>query len=380
VAAAQSLAPLLAASGDETERQRRLPPELVDAMADAGLFVMLVPRELGGKDADLATFAAAIEEIAKGDGSAGWCLSQGAGTARVAHFMEPEAARRVFLETQRPIIAWGAGAPGVARQVESGYRVTGRWSFASGAPHARWFGTMCHVHDRAGNLVRLANGSPDGRHFFFPAAQVEIVDTWHVSGLRGTGSQTYSVSDGFVPEGLHTRAADRSGPSTAPIAGISSSLTYATGFASVALGIARSALDAFVELAASKTPRAMSRTLRESPVVQAQMARAEAQLRSARGFLHERIQIVWEAARDDALTLEARALLRLATTNAFEQAVAVADFAYHAAGATAIFESQPYERRFRDIHAVAQQVQAREAHYETVGQVLLGLEPDRAYL
>jgi alkylation response protein AidB-like acyl-CoA dehydrogenase len=215
----------------------------------------------------------------------------------------------------------------------------------------------------------------------FPAGSARILDTWHVSGLRGTGSDSYEIEELFVPEGRSFSTRRDARHHDGPLYAFPAELVYGVGFASVALGIARGALDAFVDLAAGKTPRNARDVLRENAVVQAQHARAEAARRAGRAFLHEAIEGAWRAASElPALPLERRALLRLAVVNAIHSAAGATDTAYQAAGATAIFESNPFERRFRDVHAVTQQIQARPAHFETVGRFLLGLEPEPGFL
>jgi len=201
-----------------------------------------------------------------------------------------------------------------------------------------------------------------------------------VIGLRGTGSDSYTVNDLFVPEEytvLREAAARPRQPGL--LYAFSSSNIYASGFAGVALGIARSALDAFVELARDKIPRGAKSTLRDNNVIQAQVAQSEAKLGGARAFLLGSLDDIWrEAAASGRLTVDHNTTIRLASTWAIHQAREVVDTAYHAAGATAIFESNLFERRFRDIHTVVQQYQGRQAHFETVGRALLGLQPEGA--
>jgi len=213
-----------------------------------------------------------------------------------------------------------------------------------------------------------------------PAAEVAFEDIWHVSGLRGTASDAFILRDVFVPEGRTARevASERREPG--PLYRIPRWCLYASGFASVALGIARAMLDAFIELAGAKTPRLQRNPLRERATVQAQVARAEAGYRGARSFLHATLDDVWAAAQHGEVPPMQLALLRLAGTDTIHRAAAVADSVYQLAGATAIFEGGAFERRFRDMHAVTQQIQARQDHYESAGRVLLGLDPDATAL
>jgi alkylation response protein AidB-like acyl-CoA dehydrogenase len=259
--------------------------------------------------------------------------------------------------------------------VEGGYRLTGRWSFASGIRHATWLGCQeCPVVDEAGQPKLDAAGKRRQCILFFRPSDARIEDVWQVSGLRGTGSDSYSVQDLFVP--LEYAACDRSFD-TGPLYVFSSTNIFAAGFASVALGIARACLDAFRSLAVTKAPRGIAGVLREQPTVQVLYAQSEAIVGSARALLHETIAFAWdEASRERRLSLDTRVRLRLATTFAINQAADVVDHTYHAAGATAIFASEPFKRRFRDMHAVTQHLQAREDHYISVGRHLFGLEPD----
>ena len=277
----------------------------------------------------------------------------------------------------RGILAWGPG-PGKARIVEGGYRVTATWSFASGSHNASWLGCHVPIYDENGKQLLHPDGSPVIRTPIFPKSCAEMTDIWHVIGLRGTGSDKYSVTDLFVPAAY---VAARDGDNTRRENGLlyrfSSLQLYASGFAGVAIGIARGALDAFIELARDKVPFRGKSTLRDNNVVQSQVAQSEARLRSARAFLYQSLEeIINEVDRAGRITLEQRMVIRLASTFAIHQSMNVVDMAYHAAGSTAIFEENPFERRFRDIHTVSQQLQGRHEHFETLGQHLLGLQPD----
>jgi alkylation response protein AidB-like acyl-CoA dehydrogenase len=374
---ARALAPLLESCADQVEADRRLTPTLLDGLHDAALFRLLLPRFLDGGEVDPVTFVTVIEEIAKGEGSAAWCLCQAGGCAMTAAYLSPEVAREVFGD-RRAVLAWGPGPDARAIAVDGGYRVTGMWSFASGCRHATWLGGHCPIVTAAGAPRRRADGRREERTMLFPAASAEIVDVWHVSGLRGTGSDAFTVADLYVP---HEYSVSRDDPAErrqpGPLYCFPAGSLYASGFAGVALGLGRAMLDAFVDLAREKTPRGGRRTLRDNHVIQSQVAQAEARLRSARMFLMGSLDEIWrEVGRSGTLTLDQRMTIRLAATYAIHQARDVADTAYAAAGSSAIFTAGAFERRFRDIHAVTQQLQGRQSHFETVGQFLLGLEPD----
>jgi alkylation response protein AidB-like acyl-CoA dehydrogenase len=376
---ARELGPKLEAAAVEIERRRELPEQLVEALADCGLFRLLLPRSLGGAELPPASFVQVIEEVAKHDASTAWCLGQATGCTMTAAFLDPGVAREIF-GGKLGIVAWGPPGPAEARAVPSGYRLTGTWSFASGSHHATWLGAHVAILSEDGTPRLRPDGGPVIRTLLFPKASARFTDIWHVIGLRGTGSDSYGVTDLFVPEPYTVlREADPKPRQPGLLYAFSSSNMYSSGFAGVALGIGRSTLDAFVELARDKIPRGARRSLRDNNVVQSQVAQCEARLNAARAFLLGSLEQIWrDVAEAGRLTLDHNTTIRLASTWAIHQAREVVDTVYHAAGATAIFESNPFERRFRDVHTVIQQYQGRQAHFETVGQVLLGLPPEGA--
>ncbi len=374
---ARRLGPMIEAAADEIERRRDLPEPIVAALAERGLFRLLLPRSMGGAELPPAAYVPVVEEIAKHDASVAWCLGQACGCTMTAAYLAPEVAREIF-GGERGIVAWGPPGPAEARMTPGGYRLTGTWSFASGSHHATWLGAHVTVFAEDGTPRLRPDGSPVFRTLLFPKPQAAMTDIWHVIGLRGTGSDSYTVTGLFVPE-YHAveRSADAKPRETGLLYAFSSSNVYSAGFAGVALGIARAVLDAFVELARDKIPRGAKRTLRDNNVIQAQVAQSEARISAARAFLFGALEDIWrEAGRTGRLSLDNNATIRLASTWAIHQARAAIDTLYHAAGATAIFEENPFERRFRDIHTVVQQYQGRQVHFETVGQVLLGLGPE----
>ena len=352
---AGELAPELAAAADEIERRRELPEAVVDAVVERGLFRLLLPRSLGGAELLPADFVPVIEEIAKADAATAWCLNQASGCSMTAAYLDPEAACEIF-GGPRGILAWGPG-PGTARVVAGGYRVSAKWSFASGSHNASWLG--CHVPIlEADGAPRL---HPDGS---------PVVRT------MGTGSDQFSVEDLFVPERHSATRDDATRREPGLLYRFSSLQLYAAGFAGVAMGIARSTLDAFIQLARDKVPFRSGGALRDNHLIQSQVAQEEARLAAGRAHLLGALEgITAEIARIGHITLDQRITVRLASTFAIHQSLQVVDTAYHAAGSTAIFEANPFERRFRDIHTVSQQLQGRLEHFETVGQYLLGLDP-----
>lgn len=374
VARARALRPLLEAAAPRIEQARALTPEVLEALHEAQLFRLALPRSVGGLEADLPTIVQAIEAVAQGDASAAWCLGQAAGCALAAAHLEPAAAREIF-GPREAVLAWGAGAQGRAIPVEGGFRVTGSWMFASGSRHATWIGGHCNVVEPDGGV------RPHPRTMLFPRASARIVDNWRVIGLRGTGSDSYSVEDLFVPaEHAFERDTGRERREPGPLYLFATSGVYAPCFAAVALGIARSLLDDLIRMAHAKTPRGLGKTMRESESTQMLLGQAEAKLGAARAFLLRAVDEAWGAAERGDLTLDRRVGVRLAATHAIVQATEVSEFAYKAAGASAVFDDAPFERRFRDAHAVSQQLQGRLNHFETVGRYLLGLEIDTTFL
>jgi len=263
--------------------------------------------------------------------------------------------------------------------VPGGYRVTGRQGFSTGCRHASW--VAAHAQITENGQVRLENGQPEMRYFFVPVAEAELLDTWHVRGMRGTGTHHFAVHDVFVPAERTVLSATAPALEPGPLYKIPRTLAFASGDAAVALGMARSCLDTFVELAGAKTPRAMQALLRDQSMIQVSVGQAEAALRSGRAFLMETVRNIWsEATSADGVSLEQRAVLRLATTHGIRPAAQIIDTVYNAAGATAAYEGNLIQRHFQDIHVITQHLQGRMSHYELVGRHWLGLSVDEGRL
>jgi alkylation response protein AidB-like acyl-CoA dehydrogenase len=380
VGRARALAPLIAGAADRIERERELPEEVVAALHEAQLFRMLLPRSCGGGEVEPAIYVQAIEEIAKADASTAWCLGQANGGTISGAYLQPEVARDIFRDP-RAAIASGPNF-GTAVAVEGGYRVTGTWPFASGSKHAIWLAGHCLVQEADGRPRLYPDGKPFERTMFFPKGKATFKDIWQVMGLKGTGSDQFTVTDLFVPADYSfTRewAPDRR--ETGPLYRFSNYHMFGVAFAGVALGIARATLDAFIALAREKAPRNSPQILRDNALIQFQVGHAEAQLHSVRTFMVRTLRDLWDVvATGDTMNVDQRARLRMAITFASQQSRDVVDVAYHAAGASAIFESNPFERRFRDVHTVSQQVQGHSSNFELLGQHLLGLNPVSKYL
>jgi alkylation response protein AidB-like acyl-CoA dehydrogenase len=368
VARARALGPTIALAADEIERCGELPPALVRELIEARFFRLLQPRFLGGAELDPVSYVPIIEKIASHDASTAWCLGQNNGCSMTAAYLDPLVARDIF-GPDDGILAWGPG-PATAERVFGGYRLTGSWSFASGSHHATWLGA--HVPD--------PDGSGAIRTLLFPKPSAEMKAVWRVIGLRGTGSDAYSVENLFVPEEYTVlRGPNIKAREPGSLYRFTRGNLYAAGFAGVALGIARGTMSSFIDLARDKVPRGAKTTLRENAVVQTMVAEAEAKLRASRSILMETLREMWsEVETHGAFTPTQAASLRLASTWAIHQARDAVTTLYQAAGATAIFDENPFERRFRDMHTACQQSQGRPVHLQSVGQILLGLEPQTA--
>ena len=376
IARARALRPLLAGAAPRIEAACELPPNVLDAMHQAGMFRLLVPRSLGGAELSPATYVQCVEAIASGDASVAWCMNQGSGCSMSAAYLEPAVAREVF-GGERDVLAWGQGSAKAIRE-PGGWRISGTWNFASGSRHATWLGAHCPCFEADGTPHRLPNGKPWERTMLLRRERATIKDVWQVVGLCGTGSDTYSVTDMFVDD-AHTLTRDSPAERREPgiLYRFAAMQIYASGFACVALGIARAVLDDFMALARAKAPALTQARLADNATIQAVVGRSDARLKAARSWLIDVLkQTEHEVRAAGELTIDQRMTVRQAATYAIHQARDVVNEVYHEAGSTAIFESHPFERRFRDVNAVSQQLQGRRAHFETVGQHLLGGEPN----
>lgn len=398
VARARLLTPLLDAAAPRIDAAKRLPPDVLDVLFDARMFRMLLPRSQGGAELDLPTFFQVIGAIAEGDASAAWSVAQSNGCAMSAAYMAPDAAREVFADP-RAVLSWGFPAgPCRAMPVEGGWNVSGTWGFGSGSRHSTWLGGHFQVLDANGAPLKHADGQPVERTALFPRAAVTITDDqWAVIGLRGTGSDSYAVKDLFVPAALcvvpravgrdQQQAADAvvdvetERRETGTLYRFSPTLVYQAGFSAVALGIARALLNSFITLANQKTPSGANLMLRDNSVIQARVAVSEARLAAMRAWLMQSLRESWDGCTATGMhAFEHRVTMRLASTYAIREARAVAQDAYEDAGATAIFESHPFERRWRDMQAVTQQIQSNPMHLQTAGQYYLGQKPSTRFI
>jgi alkylation response protein AidB-like acyl-CoA dehydrogenase len=377
--AARRLATTAAELAPEAEERRQLTEPLVSALGEAGLFRLCVPASVGGLEAHPATLTAAVQALAAGDAAAAWCVAVAATSGLLAGYLPEESARAIYAEPASMVA--GVFAPkGRATAEKGGYRVSGRWPFASGCRHADWLMGGCVVDDD-GTVRVLPNGMPDVRLVLAPAQSFAIHDTWHVVGLRATGSHDIELDGVHVPSELSASVFSdpplQPGPLYAfPLFGL-----LALAISSVCLGIGRGALDDLVAMAGGKVPAAGRRTLAERATVQAEVARAEAGLRAARALLDDAIGDAWEGAvASGSVDAGCRAGLRLAATHAAAAGLQATESAYRLGGGSAIYDDNPLQRRLRDVNAATQHMLVAPATWELTGRVLLGLPTDLTQL
>ena len=369
--AARALGPAIAARAVEFERARRLAPETVQAMVDAGLVQMAVPSVYGGLESRFSDILRVVEEIAYADASAGWCLMNYQTTAFVSALLPPRWATAIFDGPERAVPAGVLAPTARAQCVDGGLLVNGRWAFASGCDNVNWLLGTVIMSDDDGNPQTNPDGSPQVLFPFFERDQFDILDTWHVSGLRASGSHDVEVHDAFVPDGRWLKLSDPPVVDSAlfrfPIVS-----TFPPAVAAVALGVARAAFDCFVELALSKVPVGRTTPLREQGSAQIDVARAEALTDSARSYLYETVAALWDAVEQgQPATVDARRRIRLAGIYAAESAATAVDLLYNAAGASSIADACPLQRHFRDVHATTQHMHVSGAGFERMGRLRL---------
>ncbi len=375
IAAAKDLRPQIRTARDDLETLGHLPESLVGAMARVGLFQLYLPRSMGGAEVDPITGICAIEELSKVDGSVGWCAVLASNISGFAGWLDEDVGRNLF---GQPPDVRGAGSlrpMGQARCIDGGYMVSGRWDFASGINHANVLLCTCKIVDDQGPRL-TPNGVPETRMFLTPSEGATIYNTWSVVGMRGTGSNDFVVKETFVPQ---ERSLSLSEPprETGPL--------YSRGFltafwalnAGKAPGIARGAMDAFLELAGQTGSKMSATLLRDRSAVQTTVGEAEAIISAARAYLIDAVGKAWQAAVEDSPDPSAQITqARLAITHAVRESVRAVDLLFHAAGSNAVYQKNSLERYFRDIHVAVQHLAGLPAVFESGGQALLGLKPN----
>ena len=370
--AVHSLAPLIHANADAIEQDRILPKPIVRGLIDAGVFRMLMPRSRNGGELDPMTVCRVVEELAIHDGAVSWCGMIGASNGYFAALLPTAGADEIYRSPD--VVLAGAFRPtGTAVAIEGGYRVTGRWPFASGIMHSDWVMGGCRVFD--GDRPRVtASGAPVAKLAFMPRAETTILDTWYSGGLRGTGSHDFEAKDVFVPAHRAVWFSDHP-VEPGPLYALPTIAFFSTMIASVGLGIARHALELFKALAGVKKPIATQELLRTSAVAQSQLGEAEGLLRAGRAFMFETLSDAWRVVCDGAsLDWHLRGLLWLSATQATTQALQAVDLVYRAGGASSVYASTQLERCLRDIRTASQHLTVMPTNYEVAGQLFLGAD------
>jgi indole-3-acetate monooxygenase len=375
VTAAERHAPQIIGTREEAERLRHLPPSLATALARDGLYRMFLPRSLGGLERPPLTVFKAIETLSKFDGSVGWCVMNANVVALAAAWLAPDVGRRMFGQSGNLLGAGSLRPQGRAWPVDRGYRIKGRWNFASGLLNANWL--FCPTVVMDGDAPQLTSaGAPLTRTMWVPASTVTFIDNWSVMGMRGTGSQDFAIDDVFVPEAHSISLAD---PSTDPGPLFRPRLFLAFAhllFAASALGIARGAIEALIAMASRDATTMSTLLLRDRPLVQTRLAQAEAIVNGARAYVIGSLARLWDlVCANETDPSRELAQVRLAVPYAVHESVRAIDLLFHAAGTNAIYTANPLERKFRDIHVAVQHGAAFPVHYESAGKVLLGLRP-----
>jgi alkylation response protein AidB-like acyl-CoA dehydrogenase len=374
----QQLAPRITARSEEIEAARRLPADLAQELAQAGFFHMFVPEAYGGLELHPARSIEIIEALSRADGSTGWCVMIGSVTAMLAAWL-PEATARTLFEPQETIIGGVAAPIGRAERVEGGYRISGRWPWASGSQNCQWLVGGALV-TQGGKPLLSASGTPEIRTLVFPSRDVVLHDTWHASGLCGTGSGDIEVKELFVPEAYSLSLISERPRVARPLYGFPAFGLLGVGLPAVALGIARRALDEFTTLAQQKVMFPSRKLLATRSAVQQTVAEAEGLLRSARALLLESVHHAFDAGARGEVTLRTRADLRLSYTHATRTSARVVDMVYEAAGGPAVFRTSPLQRCFRDVHVATHHAMVAAPTLETIGSVLLGLDTETTTL
>jgi alkylation response protein AidB-like acyl-CoA dehydrogenase len=362
---------------DAIETSRRLPEDLARDLAQAGLFRIFLPAAYGGLDMTPTDGIAVFEELAGADASVAWCVWNG-NTHWTAAQLSPQAAHAIH-DDPDVITANSTRPSGQAHVVGNGYRVTGRWSLVSGCELASWMVLWAVVHEDSKPRM-TPSGGPEIRFMLLPASQCEIIDTWTVGGLRGTGSHDVAVHDVLVPAAFGSGFFD---PYVLPEPRyrIPAFCRVIPGLGAMALGIARTAIETLKEIAGSKTPARTTQMLRDTPDAQVRVSQAEALVRSARLFLFDSVDQVWtRLLATGEVTMEARARVRLAASHAVSSAVQAVDLMYVAGGASSLYASCPLERAFRDVHAMTQHIGVHPRVMQSTGRVLFGLDSDTPFL
>jgi alkylation response protein AidB-like acyl-CoA dehydrogenase len=378
VAAARRLSPEIIAAREEADQLRHLPPALADKLANAGLYRLYLPRNLGGLELPPASAFEVIEALSRADGSVGWCLMNANAVALGAAWLAPEVGQRLFGQPPNIQAAGSLRPQGRAWPEQGGYRLKGKWNFASGLMNANWL--FCPAVIMDGDAPRISPaGAPAIRTMWVSASDATFIDNWSVMGMRATGSHDFAIDDLFVPQANSISIADASmnpGPLYRPRLFLTMAHVL---FAANALGIARGSIETLIDMGSREATTLSTMLLRDRPFVQSRVAQAEAIVNAARCYVVDSLARLWTAVcADKADPSWEIAQTRLAVPHAVHEAVRAIDLLFHAAGTNAIYTANPLERQFRDIHVAVQHFAAFPIHFESAGKVLLGLRPSEA--
>ena len=370
VARAKEIAPIIAAAAPEIDANQRLTEGVLAALHKAEMFRMFVPRSLGGYELDPPTFAEVVETLAYSDASTAWIVSQCSICSMSVAYLPHETGKLIVGDDPNAILAWGAMPNGQARREGDGWRITGKWFFASGSRHATWMGGRCPLFTADGQPILDDKGEPAVRMFLFPKSDVTVNTSWDVIGLRGTGSDGYQVTDLFVPDDRQFDVNTKANQDGLVYRIVNRHL-YGPGVAAIALGVSRAVLDSFRTVAKDE-----KKGLKNSAAIQSELGWAEARWRTARAGFYAAMREVWaDIEAGGTETIDHEIIVRSAATLAIHEAKAVVDFAFHEGGAATILNSLPFERRVRDMHAILQHGQSKRNNMEAVGRYHLGMEP-----
>ncbi|MGZ8215212.1 MAG: acyl-CoA dehydrogenase family protein [Methylosarcina sp.] len=374
--AVREIEPIIRQHAPEAERERKLSKPVAQAMRQAGLYRLWRPKAFGGFELDPVSGFRIVEEVSRIDSAAGWNLQIAVAHDLFAPWFSDRAAREIFNVDAIPVGAFNPARKAVP--VPGGYRISGRTPYVSGAHHATAFIGFAQLQD--GGKPRVdAHGMPETRLIAVPAQEAEIIDNWNTLGMRGSGSHDVEMREVFIPE--HWTAPWK--PLEKPGSAYEGPLYRLTVWPAIAvlvapaLGIARAAIDEAIDLIINKTPAFGMKTLKGYGVVQSQLARAEARLGASRAFFFDAFEAAWkEAVAGGPITVKLKGKMQLAMTHAVLECAQAVSLIQEIAGASGIREEHPFERHFRDAHVIAQHGFLNASKLESVGQILLGLDPE----
>ncbi|MEO0785839.1 MAG: acyl-CoA dehydrogenase family protein [Pseudomonadota bacterium] len=373
--AVSALLPEITSRAAEIETSRRLPSDLAAKLAEAGVFRMVLPEYLDGLELSPREIVEITAAVAEADASAGWCTMIGATTAMNAAYMDKDTAAEIYSDPN--IITGGVFAP-MGKAVDEGqhYRLTGRWQWASGSANCSWLCGGSIILEN-GEPRRMANGAPENRMMVFPAGEADLLDTWHVMGLKGTGSGDMAVNDITVPKARSVSLVADTPVADGALYAFPAFGLLSLGVAATAMGNARGALNAFEQLAQGKKNQGSRKTLAERATIQGETAKIEAAWRAARTYLYDEIDQTWDTAKfEGEIPVERRAALRMACTHMVRTAADICRITHDLAGGVDVYEQSEIQRRFRDAHAMTAHIVTAPATWELTGRILLGQPTD----